>query len=267
MRKYTNQGKSDTRSGFGAGLVEAGRIFVKSVLFVVVVCCLHSCCKLIDHILFPPLFENEPEHGTEVFRYSIDCFVNNDRIESSYTRAYDKTHYKKGDWVFFTPGFSGLSFNEEKQFSGVNYNDLSFYLNIGDDFYFHISGDGKGPFQEGVEYNTTECTVFYFPNAAPHVHSLDYFRLFDDPSRYIKNVEIKLLSRSFKFGYSKMEDPAVGVIGVLDFYFDFDEVILSAPDDQHTLEIGDTVRVSNGHFVQSLLGCDLNTLHQLISPR
>ena len=137
MKKYTDQGKIDTRSGFGAGLLEAGRVFIKSVLFIVLVCCLYSCCKLIDHIFFPPLFKNEPENGTEVFQCSIDCLVNNDRIQGRYTRAYDKTHYKKGDWGLFNPAFSGLSF-KDGQFIGVNYSDLSFYLNIGEYFYFHI---------------------------------------------------------------------------------------------------------------------------------
>ena len=78
----------------------------------------------------------------------------------------------------------------------------------------------------------------------------------------LKGLEVKLLSSSFRFGYSQNEE-SIGEM--LDFYFDFEEVITSVPEGYNfSPTVGDTIRVSGGHYTQCVLYD--NPVHSFIVP-
>lgn len=61
------------------------------------------------------------------------------------------------------------------------------------------------------------------------------------------------------FDYSEMDIDRVGTVEVFDFYYDFEEVITHTPEGDTYPAVGDTIRVSDGHFRQviSLYNNDL----------
>lgn len=193
---------------------------------------------------------------------------------------YSRHHYRVAYYSFTCPfAFSGsLIDNSTQRISGVNADDLAFYLSLGCEgseapFYdgsnclnpllFYIVGDGENPFREGVEYSNPENIVYYFPESPVFFHGVSVYQNKEKDWNY--GVEVKLLSSSLRFGYSKRD----GVEGgdLLDLYFDFEEVITKVPEGyMSSPTVGDTIRVSNGHFSYSLL-FDKSLIQTFIVPK
>lgn len=267
MKKYTDQGKVDTRSGFGAGLVEAGKVFACS-LFIALLCIV-SCKE--------PLFEGEPEEGTRFLFRAFKCFVNGEGVEYSDYFNYSRFAYERYEYmVDFT--FSGY-ISENHSFAGVKNDELAFYLSLpisdtpplynGNNyshmpFFFYIVGDGKQPFREGVDYSNPENIVYYFPEGPWIVYGYKIYKYKEMPgtTEGLNGLEVKLLSSSFRFGYSQDTNP---MGEYLDFYFDFEEVITSVPEGySFSPTVGDTIRVSGGHYKQCIFFD--NIAYQFIVP-
>ena len=266
MKKYTDQGKVDTRSGFGAGLVENWKVF--AWFFVIIMLCAVSCRQ--------PLFEGEPEEWTVFLFNGYKCFVNGESVECRNYYKYTRFDYLRYDYtVDFA--FSGYIF-EDRSFVGVKSDELAFYLSLyvpwprplyngnngGMPFFFYIVGDGKQPFREGVDYSNPENIVYYFPEGHWIVEGSSVYEYKQMPgtTEGLKGLEVKLLSSSFRFGYSQNEE-SIGEM--LDFYFDFEEVITSVPEGYNfSPTVGDTIRVSGGHYTQCVLYD--NPVHSFIVP-
>ena len=122
--------------------------------------------------------------------------------------------------------------------------------------YLHIVGPGQGGFKENVVYSSPDDIVVYHPALLseftsnyliPHiVNDWDIIPTFN-------GYEVKVLSSSFKFNHSIKW----GVGKVLNFYFEFDEVITAVPEGWiGTPTVGDTLRVTRGHLVHIFVDTD-----------
>ncbi len=271
MKKYTDQGKVDTRSGFGAGLVENWKVF--AWFFVIIMLCAVSCQE--------PLFEGEPEEGTSFLKEKYECYVNGEKVEYSRYESYSKFWFKTGYYNGCIYSLSGYVFDDNHNFKGVNNEELAFFLSLSCPngiplytgnggrvpFFFYIVGDGIHPFHEGEDYAGPNNIVYYFPESpvivVPDSVYNDYYHIMSSDG--FNGLKVELLSSSFRFGYDYVDEPCVGE--VLDFYFDFEEVITSVPEGYNASPtVGDTIRVSNGHFVQSLFFENKEVMHQFIVP-
>ena len=126
----------------------------------------------------------------------------------------------------------------------------------------HIESDGHSPFKAGVDYCSLNCFALYYP---ANFNAQEFGA--HGPETDFLGVEVTLLSSRFKFDYRKMEDPGQGIeVDVLDFYFDFVEVIDKLPDDLTSPAVGDTIKVSGGHFTQPLFMHDIEMVHKCIVP-
>ena len=77
----------------------------------------------------------------------------------------------------------------------------------------------------------------------------------------------RVLSSSFKLAYGEIDDKYVR--DVLDIYFDLEMVVEKGPEERIAEKdpiVGDTIRVKNGHFIQSLFCYDTDFLHKIIVP-
>ena len=227
------------------------------------------------------LFKGEPEEGTEYFNYSLECIVNGEKLEYEEYNRYYRYYYETG-WLYcpvFT--FSGELYDRvTHKFTGVDYSEMAFLMTpscilssphlyngipFGNPFCFYISGDGKGPFIEGVDYSGHDNIVFFFPEIPVVIYPRVLYNNKTKPNDF-KGLEVKLLSSSFRFGYSNRDD--ICVDEVLDFYFDFEEVITGVPEGYtSTPTVGDTIRVTNGHLAYSLFFDSSDRIHQYIAPK
>ena len=257
MKKYTDQGKVDTRSGFGAGLVEAGRSRLTVALCLVFICCSFSSCikEMIEKCKYP---------DKEFFFWSIEYEVNGERYEEWWD-VPESSYWRNQEREFnYLPGYTGIISSMEG--CTVDYPNLSFNLGLdalsSGAWFFHIIGPEDGPFEKDVVYSSPNDIALYHPRLGYFYNyggrSLDYipgichyFDWFNPPT--FNGFEVKVLSSAFRFKHSIKE--RVGK--VLNFYFDFEEVITSVPQewDQYPT-VGDTIRITNGHFVQAPLGFD-----------
>lgn len=258
MRKYTDQGKVYTRSGFGAGLVEACYRLLTTLCIFGIGCSFCSCIKQqIEKRIYP---------DKDYFFWSMEYELNGEKKELSYY-VYDD-YWRKQEYDFnYYPKYTGLeSFpNEEKALNkrqwSIDYSTLSFNLAppiSSDGFYFHIVGPGDGPFKENVVYSSSTDRILYYPElwsyADNWINSYDFDCNDIDISISFNGLDVVILSSSFRFSHSIKE--RVGT--VLDFYFDFEEVLTSVPESPYNskqiLSVGDTLRITNGHFTQAPLG-------------
>ena len=290
MKQYTDQGKVDTRSGFGA-------LGLGLLLFAMVV--VSSCCDLLDdlfdYVFHYDLFENEPKSDTPVFQYYAEYVFDDEFFCDTLSRKYSRFHYTHWFFPVFHPEFYGVQYlgNEENhtiQFGPIDYKGLSFNLDLERCAYvndnnmqvnrqvirFLFSGDGYGPFHEGVEYSWPDgfrSDPEYYP-VTRNDNVYIYTEKWD--GRRWGGATFKALSSSFKFKYRAIEDKCIYreiedeyVRDVLDVFFDFELVIVGVPESwgaDVTPNVGDTIRVKNGHFIQSLYCYDTDFLHQLIVP-
>jgi hypothetical protein len=224
------------------------------------------------------LYKGEPEEGAILFQYSYECLVNGEKVGyTKYFKYSRRENRTTGLLLFNACAFGGYQLFGE---SGGNYNNLMFYMALPIDsypplyngiyvhqpFYFYIVGDGDGPFREGVDYSSPNNYAFYFPENPMDVDEISVRKYSSSELTDLKGLAVKLLSSSFRFGYSKSDKATFGE--VLDFYFDFEEVITSVPDGYKcSPSVGDTIVVSNGHFSESLFFHDNNTIHQLVVPQ
>ncbi len=226
------------------------------------------------------LFKGEPEEGTEFFVSGYECFVNGEALAHTTCKSYYRIHYKYPYVPSRSFSFSGYIIDNKPHIvTEVNPGELAFYLTLpsgstrpplynGDNyrcpFFFYITGDGKGPFKEGVDYSGPENIVYYFPESSVIVYPRAY--QYKEMPDSFNGLEVKLLSSSFRFGYSNRDD--ICVDEVLDFYFDFEEVITGVPEGYtSTPTVGDTIRVTNGHYAYSLFFDSSSVIHQFIEPK
>ena len=270
--KKIRKNKADTRSGFGA-------LGLGLILFALVV--VASCYK------YRP--EKEPKSDTPVIQYIVEYSFEDEFFCDTLYSKYSGFYYAHWFFPTFVPHFYGVKYMEETEghcvkLYGIDYNKLS--CSVGFEIHdydalknrgftvnyirFRFAGDGIGPFHEGVEYSWPEGAVL------ENAYIISDERLTDEvlliSMKWKQGVgtpglEFKVLSSSFKFAYSEIEDEYVR--DVLDVFFDFELVVVNASEDEGAEiypNVGDTIRVKNGHFVQSLFCYDTDFLHQLIVP-
>ena len=268
MKQYTDQGKVDIRSGFGTG----------ALCVICCLCCMLSCKPKERNIV-------EPEEGSWLFVYSFECLVNGEKVGRTEYSEYiirDNEILILSEPYLFSGYITEEDSNRKIHFKGVDYDNLAFCMALTPEgqgppplyngnrsinpFFFYIAGDGMGPFKEGVNYASPDNVVFYFPENPGKIDSfgLRLYHHYKVPD--FQGLEVKLLSSSFRFGYSKSDEEYVPAL--LDFYFDFEEVITSVPEGYKcSPSVGDTIRVTNGHFVQSLFLHDLSVDHKFVAPQ
>lgn len=189
------------------------------------------------------------------FCWSFDCTVNGEEISLYHEEDRNYFFYSSPSPAAYLPGYDGkevIIYEDRPADIDVDYSRLAFNLEIpnydtwGDLFFFHIVGDGKGPFKEGVNYNSDDNIVIYHPALPGSIVKINQNHGF----------QTSLLSGSFTFKHKEIR----GVGKVLDFCFDFEEEIVAVPEgcDSGPL-VGDTVRVSNGHFIQAPVYTELYT--------
>lgn len=233
---------------------------INTCIIISILSCMFSCC-LSDK-------RKMPDDGEWVLLYRYAFEVNGERIEGELYDPYNMISNVSPGWPY-DYAFSGELW-EEHNFSGVNYERLAFFLAIyvdglGLPLYFKIVGDGIGPFKEGVDYSSPDNVVYYYPCMMNSVWSNETNHFSDYPN--LDGLKVKLLSSSFRFGYSKSDEKYATVL--FDFYFDFEEVITSVPDIETWLPapaVGDTIRITNGHFANNLYFSALNFEYQFVAP-
>lgn len=232
------------------------------------------------------MFENEPKNGAEVAAFTLEFYVNEEMYLDTVSVKYDRYWYKHDGYKYYClPRFTGVdpydyhiafpkykgvvdfelfSFNlQTKYWSSYSF---PLYNNGGEQgdynpLNIHIESDGQGPFKAGVEYSSLNCFALYYParltwqEFGAHGPETDFL-----------GVEVTLLSSWFKFGYRKAEVPGMGLSDILDFYFDFVEVVNIIPEGFTTPAVGDTIRVSGGHLSQLLFAPDIEMFHTCIVP-
>ena len=206
----------------------------------------------------------KPEDNSRIFLYGYECDVNGSHYsELEYDYYPNERDYMRIPEPRLTGwGFSGVNNNLEADFSKLAFNVLFPGLAL------HIKGDGKGPFKAGVNYSSIYDFVLYHPS----VNINDGIGEFS-VSGLIRGYSTKILSSSFRFDYGIKEEPGVG--NVLLLFFEFEEVIKDIPEGCSTWPfVGDTVRVTNGIYTQSLYfqtrsnrqSHNLDKLHKIIVP-
>lgn len=244
-------------------MIPKGKKLLLTLSFFISCGCFHSCIKQeIEKLRYP---------DKDSFFWNLEYEVNGEQYVWS---EYEDNWYwykQRFNWEYY-PKYTGLkSYPEEernlyKRQWSVDYSDLSFNVmlpSIGQDFYFHILGPGDGPFKDGKRYASPEDIVFCFPNLRRYSNytwntGVGPWRFDSDVDSddaiicSFKDLDVKIISSSFRFKHTIKE--RVGE--VLDFYFDFVEVITSAPPEENEQMpiVGDTLRITNGHFVQAPLG-------------
>lgn len=187
------------------------------------------------------------------FGWTLEFEVNGEKVESE--RIFDpqgRLGYR-GFW----PDYSAFVLSCELLFYSGNvaanpwefdYSRLAFNI-MRDGLYLHILGPGQGKFKENVEYSSPNNIVLYHPALLS-----DFARQTLNPHDggdwdiipTFNGYEVKLLSSSFKFNHSLKW----GVGKVLDFYFEFEEVITAVPEGwAGSPTVGDTLRITNGHLI------------------
>ena len=216
-----------------------------------------------------PYFKNEPKDGTRIFCYGFECLVNGVKVESDLWFPYRRLDYERE----FFPIYDDIFFSEGVLLPEVRpkdyYVQLAFILQLGSNsigewgewkdirhppFFFYIAGDGLGPFVAGKEYSSPNNVVYFYPGQFCGHHDPADIHFPGRPPFNFSGLEVKLLTSSFRFGYSQIMNEGMGMVDVLDFYFDFEELIVSPPEGYSTPGAGDTIRVSNGHFRQAISG-------------
>ena len=247
---------------------------------------LFHACTFIDKVLFPPLFENEPEDGTWILSYGYECYINGEKMADTlyynyarwkYIRGYDVTlgYHSPFQSAFFVPDYY-LKHKKDGPLPEVDYNHLAFYFqlsssndkyplwdgksSIGVPLFFYIPGDGENPFIAGKDYSSPNNCVFYYPALFGSV------QCGPDGPLYLNGLEVTLLYSSFKFDYSLCDNPGGWSSEALDFYFAFEELINRPPDGYTTPQAGDTISVTQGHLTISLLLEDIDRVHQYVAP-
>ena len=242
MRQHSNQVKSVT--GHSLVWVFLCVVFAASFAF-------SSCNKgLLEDIVYP---------DRDYFGWTLEFEVNDEKVElESIFDPQGRLGLFKESWPDYQdfgfschlPFYSGHSWDKDNQHKIVfDYEMLSFNI-MKAGLYLHIVGPGQGGFKENVVYSSPDDIVLYHPallsdfaNQTLNPHKGDDW----DVIPTFNGFEVKLLSSSFKFNHSIKW--RVGK--VLNFYFDFVEVITAVPDEwKGTPSVGDTVRITNGHVVQ-----------------
>ena len=255
----------------------------------VVLCCsLFTACNSLGDFIdkkFFSLFENEPKEGAEFAASTLEFNVNGEMYLDTLFKDYSRFAYRRRGYQYYClPFFTGVDPYDYTiaypEFKGVvDFNNFSFNLRYCSYLYehppypldsgehgvyplnIHIESDGHGPFKAGVEYSSLNCFALYYP--APFIaQELGAH----GPKTDFLGVEVTLLSSWFKFGYRKAEVPGIGLSDILDFYFDFVEVVNKIPEGFTTPAVGDTIRVSGGHLTQPLFAPDVEMFHACIVP-
>lgn len=232
------------------------------------------------------MFENEPKHGATFVCFEIEFFVNGEMYLDTIVRDYSRFEYKQGGYQYYClPVFTGVGgygsafphFDGSIDFNTFSFNFYNLQLHnnwpsfayplcdgehpVSKPLSIHVESDGHGPFKAGVEYSSLNCFALYYPanfiaqELGAHGPETDFL-----------GVEVSLLSSWFKFSYRKAEVPGMGLSDILDFYFDFVEVVNKIPEGFTTPAVGDTIRVSGGHLTQPLFARDVEMFHACIVP-
>lgn len=196
----------------------------------------------------------EPELNAPVFCYSYDMMVNGEHVHDTVFFYYNPS----GFWLAPDPGtygqicasFRGWTKYKEQHYLFENIRlNVSFAGRLNDiyneageriirpfDIACDVSCDGMGPFKERFKYQ-------FAANQAKL--RFDY--------EYRTGFKADLLSGTYSLERDISNTPGVGER--LHFYFDFEEVILSVNSESlqegRSPFPGDTIRVTNGHFIQA----------------
>ena len=268
MKKYTDQGKVDTRSGFGAGLVGSGHrtILVLCILFAV---------NYVTSCWYEPAYENEPKEDTLIFRFSNECLINGESYRTIRAPYYSHREYLN-DWYSDTHPFCFIKHTDSNRvvFVLLSRGDGMHPLWCGDPklnwprytLFFYVVGEEDGTFVTGRDYSSSDNVAIYYPGQfcgqwMPYASGSDDIL---DLNGFLYGIKVELLSSSFKFGYSQRTNEDGGVVDVLDFYYDFEEVIVTGPELPIDPPVdppiypypspapGDTIRVTNGRWRQAI---------------
>lgn len=196
--------------------------------------------------------------GLPIFSYAYSYTINGEKIVDEIWSEADSYGMMTQYWPLinlyvFRPFFGGLTFHNEGNVEGMDITpeNLSFCLLLNSvpphEVSFVIRGPGDGPFVEGVDYSSENNNIVFGPDEMTGWHwSLS--KKHDASTK----LGVKILSSSIKFGYTKTDKELIEE--VLDFYFEFEELVTSVPDGSiyDDYSIGDTIKVTNGHFIQNL---------------
>ena len=225
MQKYTEQGKVDTRSGFGAGLVEAGRGRLTVALCLMFIICSFSSCRKEYH---PYLVER--------VSYDVDG-INVCRERYSPDNMY--APWMPHDDERPVNLFKGFKKDPDSGELVMNYDYLLFDLTTYQ-LHFEIQGDGSGPFREGTIYESDDYYVRYHPERS-------WWEDRGFMNRRHDEYDVKRISGSFSF--SREGDYLI-------FKFDFSEIITSVLSEGERYEMNDTIVISNGVYTALLYKSD-----------
>lgn len=222
-------------------------------------------------------FKDEPEEGESVFVNSYYCEINGHVKQGAQYWKYSNWDWQTGGFPMFSLLFAGYEHDTRPPRVHLYYGyDFSLTQGLNTQgphrFVFHLKSDA--PFQEGH--------IFTFPiNTEVGVESPESAIYIPFSSDMEAGCRVKILNGTYQFKYNKNED--VHIKNTLDFYYDFEEVIVSLPkrrdwdtydyslqfDDGYSLDVhvGDTIRVTNGHFSQTLFGLDINDLYMFVTPQ
>ena len=242
-------------------------------------------------------FENKPREDTPVFQYYYEYVFDDEFLcDTTYVefRSFDYIHWR---FPRFLPRFHGVTYMgnfdlaregvHKIDYSNLEYNNLSFRLvlyynrvtddgQITDSQYvgFYFTSNDSSPFREGEEYSWPSDFITD-PTGKTVVNAVIYSER--KPGWNMHNSsQFKALSSSFRFKYREIDNGFVYkeitdeyTKDVLDVFFDFELVLVNVSDGcgpEIYPNVGDTVRIKNGHFIQSLYCYDTDFLHQLIVP-
>ena len=242
-------------------------------------------------------FENKPREDTPVFQYYYEYVFDDEFLcDTTYVefRSFDYIHWR---FPRFLPRFHGVTYMgnfdlaregiHKIDYSNLDYNNLSFYVEL---YFRHITEDNQLVDRQEIEFCFTSNDSCPFREGEVYSWPSDFIT--DPTGRNVVNahvvserkpgwqkwrpVQSKALSSSFRFKYREIENGFVYkeitdeyTKDVLDVYFDFELVVLNVMDDlgpEVLPNVGDTIRIKNGHFIQSLYCYDTDFLHQLIVP-
>ena len=235
--KDPNQGKVNTRRGL-TGLL----CIALAALLTFSSCNINS----LEDVIYP---------NRHYFGWTLEFEVNGEKVEAESIFETDRgrslfmTHRPEyQNWPRFLRFYSGSHYDSESRSLLFDYSKLAFNI-MHSGLYLHILGPGQGKFKKNIAYSSPDDIVLYHPallsdfasqTLNPH-NGGDW-----DIIPTFNGYEVKLLSSSFKFSHSLKW----GVGKVLDFYFEFEEVITAVPEGwTGSPTVGDTLRITTGHLI------------------
>ena len=198
--------------------IKASTTFVNKSIFIALSVALFflNACR-------DPYFKNEPKDGTRIFCYGFECLVNGVRVESDVWFPYRRLDYERE----FFPIYDDIFFSEGVLHPDKDYYELlAFILQLNSNsigewgewkdirhppFFFYIAGDGLGPFVAGKEYSSPNNVVYFYPGQFCGHHNPADIHFPGRPPFNFSGLEVKLLTSSFKFGYSQILNEGMGM--------------------------------------------------------